>query len=242
MKTTLKSTILVLTGLLVLLQTMALGVTPPGGLYPKLQTYLDQVAKEFDQIPAARKAELDKLAQFVATKQKAKKEALTVFICFHNSRRSIMAEVMSEAASRYYGVTKFKSFSGGVEVTAFNKMAQDALGRAGCSMLSLGTGENPRIRVNTGSAGSEIVCYSKKYDDEKSLNPKKEFSAVILCTEAEKACPTVNGAEVRIALPLEDPRKFDDQPDAKAKYDETLRTIAREMMYVMQGAKQLAAK
>jgi arsenate reductase len=50
------------------------------------------------------------------------------------------------------------------------------------------------------------------------------------CTHADQNCPFIPGA-VRIALPYEDPKAFDDTDQEGAKYAERCRQIARELLY-----------
>jgi hypothetical protein len=55
----------------------------------------------------------------------------------------------------------------------------------------------------------------------------------MVCSEADQACPIVEGADLRIGLPFQDPKEFDNSPLKDSKYDERCRQIAREMFYVM---------
>jgi hypothetical protein len=43
----------------------------------------------------------------------------------------------------------------------------------------------------------------------------------------------VEGAELRIGLPYQDPKEFDNSPLKEVKYDERCRQIAREMFYIL---------
>jgi hypothetical protein len=52
------------------------------------------------------------------------------------------------------------------------------------------------------------------------------------CSEADKNCPVVRGAAVRVALPYEDPKVADGTPAEAARYDERSRQIATEMFYL----------
>jgi hypothetical protein len=72
--------------------------------------------------------------------------------------------------------------------------------------------------------------FSKTYSD--PANPAEKFCAIMVCTDADEACPFVPGADLRISMPYDDPKAFDGTPMEEAKYDERCRQIAREMFFV----------
>jgi arsenate reductase len=76
-----------------------------------------------------------------------------------------------------------------------------------------------------------MTCFSKPYDNDP--NPKSAFGAVMVCTDADEACPFVPGAEFRLAVPFVDPKVSDNTPEEAATYDERCAQIAREMLYAM---------
>ena len=55
---------------------------------------------------------------------------------------------------------------------------------------------------------------------------------------ADKQCPFVPGAALRIGLPFDDPKAFDNTPREAAMYDERCQQIARELLYVFSEAVQ----
>jgi arsenate reductase (thioredoxin) len=67
--------------------------------------------------------------------------------------------------------------------------------------------------------------------------PKSEFGAVMVCSEADKSCPVVDGADIRVAMPYDDPKYFDGTPSQDLKYDERCKQIARDMFFVMDYVK-----
>jgi hypothetical protein len=75
------------------------------------------------------------------------------------------------------------------------------------------------------------TCFSKRYDD--APNPIEDFAAVLVCGEADKACPAVRGARARFPIPYVDPKVADGTPQEAAAYDERCAQVAREMLYVM---------
>src|SRR5688572_18825313 len=90
-------------------------------LYTPLVRNIERCINAFSQIPGERKKLLNNLSQFVEEKLKAGNEAKLIFICTHNSRRSHMAQLWAQAAAAYYGIFKVVAYSGGTEVTAFNR-------------------------------------------------------------------------------------------------------------------------
>lgn len=62
-------------------------------------------------------------------------------------------------------------------------------------------------------------------------NPKYHFVAVMVCSDADKSCPAVDGAVGRFAIPSNNPRYFNNFPSEKQKYDVTAAPIVTEMFY-----------
>ena len=199
-------------------------------LYRGLEAYVDERVADFDRIPDERKKTLEKLAAFVEKRQKAGEEAKLIFICTHNSRRSHLAQVWAQTAAGFYGVPMVATYSGGTEATAFNPRGVAALKRAGFRVEKETNDSNPVYNLAHHDGAAPMRAFSKVYSDEP--NPKRDFCAVMTCSQADKACPSVTGASMRIAIPYEDPKAFDDTPQETEKYDERCRQIALEMLYV----------
>jgi arsenate reductase (thioredoxin) len=199
-----------------------------------LQKYVAERIAEFDQIPADRKQQLKKMAEYVDDCAKANKPARFTFICTHNSRRSHLAQLWAATAAAYYHVPAVKTFSGGTEATAFNPRAVAALERAGLKITKQSDGTNPRYEVEIGEGIEHQICFSKVYDQ--IPNPQSDYCAVMTCSTADKACPIVKGAALRIAIPYDDPKEFDGTPQETSKYDERCRQIAREIFYLFAQA------
>jgi inhibitor of KinA sporulation pathway (predicted exonuclease) len=210
--------------------------TPKPDLNPKLLTYCKSLPSEFKKIDEERKADLNELANYISEQQKEKKAINLLFVCTSNSRRSHMAQVWSQIASIYYDVKMVSTFSGGTEQTKVNKNAIQALEKTGIQLQSNQQSENPIWTATIGDKINPMVLFSKKYTD--STNPTQNFGAIMVCTEADKACPIVDGADFRLGLPYQDPKAFDNSPQQIEKYDERCRQIAREMFYVFSQIKQ----
>jgi hypothetical protein len=55
------------------------------------------------------------------------------------------------------------------------------------------------------------------------------------CSEADEACPVVIGAALRVSIPYEDPKNYDNTELEVEKYAERCQQICREMFYTMSG-------
>ncbi len=113
-----------------------------------------------------------------------------------------------------------------------NRNAVEALERAGFS-VSKGMGDNPKYEVTAGNR--TWIHYSKKYMDKQ--NPSEDFGAIMVCSDADKSCPIVKGAEARFSLPYNDPRYADGTPSQNAAYDKTVQEIGQEVFYLMSYVK-----
>ncbi len=198
-------------------------------LYAPVKSYIAKVTQEFDQIPAERKKALKKLALFVESKVKAGENAQLLFICTHNSRRSHISQIWAQTAAAYYDIPQVASFSGGTESTAFNPRAVKAMQEAGFKITEVNAGDNPTYAVQYAEDAQPITAFSKQFSHK--TNPSENFCAIMTCSEADKNCPIVPGASLRIALPYEDPKNFDGTAQEAEKYRERAHQIAREIFY-----------
>ena len=207
-------------------------------LLPDLAGYVAERTGEFARIPAARRADLERLADYLRERRRAGEPARLTFICTHNSRRSHLGQLWAAVAAVRYDVPGVETFSGGTEATAFNPRAVAALRRAGFRIEPEsgpdGAGPNPRYEATYSESLPPAVCFSKRYD--RPPNPTADFAAVLVCGEADAACPHVPGAAVRLALPYEDPKAADDTPAEAARYDARTAQIARELLYAFSRA------
>jgi protein-tyrosine-phosphatase len=204
--------------------------TPHPALYPDLASNVAAARTETDEIPAERAAALEQLASFIRNRISAGEIAKVTFICTHNSRRSQMAQIWAQTAAHVFAVPRVEAYSGGTEATAFDPRAIAALERAGFRFDTGATGDNPVSLVRFADELDPVECFSKVYDE--PPNPRRDFLAVMTCSQADSDCPIVAGASDRIAIPYEDPKAFDGTDQEAAKYDERCRQIGREMLYL----------
>ena len=141
-----------------------------------------------------------------------------------------MAHLWASLGAQFYGATRVACFSGGTEVTAFNPLAVKAIKNAGFRFSTKIPGANPVYLVSHPGCLEGVKVFSKKYTD--PPNPTRGFHAVMTCSDADDACPTVTGAASRHAISYEDPKKFEGTARAAERYAERCRQISREMLYL----------
>ncbi|OAI53618.1 protein-tyrosine-phosphatase [Planctomyces sp. SCGC AG-212-M04] len=199
-----------------------------------LTRYIQTREAEFGTISTERRQQLAPVSDYIRKQSAAGKPVKLTFICTHNSRRSHLSQVWAKTAAARYGVANVESFSGGSEVSGFNPRAIAALRRAGFEISEQAEIGNPKYEVKWQSSAAPMICFSKKYDQ--APNPTSGFAAVMVCSQADKACPLVAGADARFAVPFEDPKAFDDTPEEQRMYDERTAQIARELLFVFAQA------
>lgn len=199
---------------------------------------IEGLLSQSDQITPERKAELEHLAQVIYDQQSEMGFSKLTFVCTHNSRRSQLSQVWFWRALAYFDIAGISSYSGGTEATAFNHRMVHALQRYGFTLLPLTESENPIYVARSGVGQSrELVLFSKKYAARS--NPSKDFIAVMVCSQADAACPVVPGAYARIGLPYEDPKVADNTPEENTSYDNKIAEIGREILYLVKHLKGL---
>jgi hypothetical protein len=201
------------------------------GLYTELAGYVQDIESEFEDIPKERIQTLEQIGDNVIATLGDNKTARMIYICTHNSRRSQFGQLWGITAAAFYNIEGIETYSGGTESSAFNPRAVEAVRRAGFRLEERsGQKDNPRYRVSIGEDIAEFTMFSKKYDD--PFNPDQGFCAIMVCSDADEACPYVAGASERISLPYDDPKTFDGTPLEALKYNERCREIARDQFYV----------
>ncbi|WP_439883158.1 protein-tyrosine-phosphatase [Pontibacter sp. MBLB2868] len=199
-------------------------------LLPLLASTVHQLTQSFDEIPAERKVLLEQLSHVIREKTVEDNTTKLVFICTHNSRRSLMAQLWAQAAALHFGVKHVQCFSGGTEATAFYPAAVKALKTCGFEIIKESTAENPVYMVRFAADVNSIGVWSKQFD--LAPNPSAGFCAIMTCTDADVNCPVVRGAEKRISIPYQDPKLADATALQQKEYLERAQQIGREMLYV----------
>ncbi|MFT4666259.1 MAG: arsenate reductase [Polaribacter sp.] len=199
--------------------------------YPTLQQYITELLTEFEQIPETRRELLRPLGQYCKTQVETGKASNLVVICTHNSRRSHMGQLWLRAATKHYNIPNVQTYSGGTEGTAFNPRAVIAMQTAGFRISKKTDGSNPRYLTTMHAEDDGQLLFSKRYDA--PPNPTKDFAPILVCTEADKGCPIILGADQRFPISYNDPKAFDDTKLEEKAYAERCRDIAREMFFAL---------
>lgn len=213
-----------------------------GGLAPPLSEHARRLAAEFGAIAPGHREAGESLARWIAEHHRPGLPLHIIVVCTGNSRRSILGSSMGNLAAAFSGMPEVRFRSGGTDPTAFNPRTIAALRAIGFSIQPTGeeaSAGNPIHRVSWG-AGLEALEFSKRYDD--PSNPRGGFAALMVCNEADAGCPAVAGAGLRLAMPFDDPKAFDDEPCEPEKYAERRDEIGRLMLFVMARALALSAK
>ena len=152
------------------------------------------------------------------------------FICTHNSRRSHLAQIWAQTMACYFNIDQLFCFSGGTEATALYPSIKDTLERQGFEFEISSAGKNPHHHLLFSDDAPAIVAFSKKYDA--PFNPSSKFAAIITCSHADENCPMIVGAEKRILMSYEDPKKYDNSSQEIEGYAACSIQIACEMYHV----------
>jgi protein-tyrosine-phosphatase len=222
-------------------------------LLPKVREHADSLTTSFDMIDESHRVASRSLADWIARNYQPGRELHVTLICTGNSRRSILGSTLGNVAAAYYGMPEICFHSGGTAPTAFNSRTVAALRDIGMVIEPTGKeaerpepkSENPIYRVRWGTrsesigAAVDMVEFSKKYDD--PANPQQGFAALMVCGEADAACPIVRGAAIRISMPYLDPKIYDGSAFEAVKYAERRDDMWRFLLSAMMQARRRLA-
>ena len=181
-----------------------------------------------EKITEERKKNFLPLIEYI-NKKRAKNEHIHLnFICTHNSRRSQLSQLWAAVLGHYHQLA-LSPYSGGVEITACNERVITALRTQGFTVKQTEAAENPLYSISCGEV-SFGAYFSKLYND--SSSPTQDFAAVMTCAHADENCPFIAGAEKRIPLRYEDPKRFDDTENEAEAYLNKSIEIATELHYI----------
>lgn len=198
---------------------------------------IENQIKDLDEtsISVERQNIAQPLVDYIQSKVDSNQEIRLNFICTHNSRRSHLSQVWAQTLAHYFGIKNVFCYSGGTETTALFPMAAKTLENTGFEIDTIAKGSNPIYAIKYAADAHPILGFSKKFDS--NFNPNSNFSAVLTCSSADKECPYIPNAEVRIPMTFEDPKAFDNTPQQAEKYNERSLQIATELKYVFSKIK-----
>ena len=200
----------------------------------KIREIIAQLSTE--RISEERKRILQPLIQFISSKLSKNEEVRLNFICTHNSRRSHLSQIWAQTMAYYYQIENVFCYSGGTEATAMFPKVAETLANQGFEILKLSETENPVYAVKFAENEHAVICFSKKYNDD--FNPKSAFAAILTCDSADENCPIVYGAEARIPIKYEDPKKSDGTPEMNETYFNRSLEIATEMKFIFENIRK----
>ena len=200
----------------------------------KIREIIAQLSTE--RISEERKRILQPLIEFISSKITKNEEVRLNFICTHNSRRSHLSQIWAQTMANYYQIENVFCYSGGTEATAMFPKVVETLRNQGFVILNLSEAENPVYAVKFAENEHSVICFSKKYNDD--FNPKSAFAAILTCDSADENCPIVYGAEARIPIKYEDPKKSDGTPEMNETYFNRSLEIATEMKFVFENLRK----
>ena len=200
----------------------------------KIREIIAQLSTE--RISEERKIILQPLIEFISSKISKNEEVRLNFICTHNSRRSHLSQIWAQTMANYYQIENVFCYSGGTEATAMFPKVVETLRNQGFEILKLSETENPVYAVKFAENEHAMICFSKKYDND--FNPKSAFAAILTCDSADENCPIVYGAEARIPIKYEDPKKSDGTPEMDETYFNRSLEIATEMKFVFENLRK----
>lgn len=202
-------------------------------MYKQINDVIESL--DLNSIPQERFKSLDPMIDFIQNKVNKGAVINLNFICTHNSRRSHLSQVWAQAMATFYNVNNVQCYSGGTEATALFPSAAEALEYSGFRIQKLSESDNPIYSIKFSDTYPSVIGFSKTFDD--SFNPSEAFAAIMTCSSADKGCPFIAGAEVRLPITFEDPKAFDGTPLQKEKYLERSLQIATNLKYVFSNLK-----
>lgn len=173
---------------------------------------------------------LQSLQQYIQDKLNQKKEVHLIFICVQNSRRSHFAQVFAQVLAYQYQLKNVRCYSGGVEVTCIHPNTVKTLKSFGFLVQQTSFTKNPMYELVYDPHEKPIFLYSKSFEE--IIKSIPEFAAVLVCSESETNCPYVQGAEKRILLPYDDPKRADHTENPLQEYKRVAEQIKEEMSWV----------
>lgn len=183
-----------------------------------------------------RTRQLGGLTDYIKTQKDHQAPLRLMFVCTHNSRRSVLGQAVAPLLAHALEMLVPASYSGGTEVTACHINTLLALELLGMEVSRGKEEENPLSSVVPYPNATALPIWSKRFDD--AQNPAQGFAAIMVCSSADENCPFVPGADVRISLPFDDPKRADGTAEAEQTYIDTAVIIAADLALAFKATLQ----
>ena len=141
-----------------------------------------------------------------------------VFICTHNSRRSIFCEVWANILANKY-LKNINFYSAGTERTSIHNEVIKSFSRLGI-----------KTKENTIQIGETSIILKSKILKELKLD---SFISIFTCGEAEESCPIDRRSQINIPLLFDDPKRYDGLKNERIEYDKTCSLIAKKLNFII---------
>ena len=199
-------------------------------MFLPIKQLIENMKADESNLSQTRKNALAHLADTLVEK-KTGDDLQLMFICTHNSRRSIFAQVWASVLADHYQLP-IKAFSGGTEATAVHENTLKCLDDLGFEIASGNDRQNEKVQIKYGKH-QQISCYSKVFDHPE--NPQQDFIALMLCDHAAEHCPFIPNASARLNFTFPDPKKYDGTVFKSDKYKEICLDIAIQLDLIFRG-------
>lgn len=200
-------------------------------MFLPIKRLIEEMKADESNLSPTRKNALAHLADTLVEK-KTGDDLQLMFICTHNSRRSIFAQVWASVLADHYQLP-IKAFSGGTEATAVHENTLKCLDDLGFEIKAGNDRQNEKVRIKYGEH-QQISCFSKVFDH--SENPQTDFIALMLCDHAAENCPFIPHASARLNFTFPDPKQFDGTAQETEKYKEICLDIAIQLHHIFQAS------
>ncbi|MFV0247517.1 MAG: hypothetical protein ACK5H1_00955 [Tenacibaculum sp.] len=128
----------------------------------------------------------------------------------------------------HFKINSIFCFSGGTQSTKIAKPVLKTLDSQGFKTIKITNISSEVYAVKYEENREGIIAFSKEFFH--NFNPKSNFIAIVTCSQANEECPLVLGADTKITLTYEDPKKYDNTAALEnQKYAETSVLIATEL-------------
>jgi len=154
-----------------------------------------------------RKILLAPLVTYIQEQVKHSNPVNLQFICTHNSRCSILAQVWASVAADHFMIPLVHCFSGGTEGTAVYPKIVETLENQGLLLKKTAGEINPIYELDLPEKKVQLKLFSKVYNH--PSNPQTNFAAIMTCSQADAGCPFIPGADTRIPITYADPKPSD---------------------------------